>query len=263
MLANRSTAADTTEPPETTRDTLLHGRVVLWQPASGYRVAIDPVLLAASVRVGAGTQTLDIGCGVGAVALCLLARLPDLMITGIESDPHLADLARRNGAENGVSHRFRVLCGAVAAIPEILPKGSFDLVVINPPYLTAAQASPSPVAGKRHANQEGDTPLSAWIGAAERVLRRKGRLALIHRADRIADILAILGDRFGAVVLHPLWPKAGVPAKRVILHACKGVATPLCLEAGTVLHASDGSFTEAAAQILNGSGGPADPPPLF
>ena len=69
---NRSSGSDLT----------LGGRVRLRQPAEGYRVAVDPVLLAAAVPAGPGSRVLDLGCGVGAAALCLLTRVPEAEVTG-------------------------------------------------------------------------------------------------------------------------------------------------------------------------------------
>ena len=78
----------------------LGGRVRLWQPLSGYRAGVDPVLLAASVPATAGQTVLELGCGAGAAILCLAARVPGLHLTGVELQPAYADLARRNAAEN-------------------------------------------------------------------------------------------------------------------------------------------------------------------
>ena len=58
-----------------TEDKLLDGRVTLLQPRKGYRVAIDPVLLAAAVPARLGDHVLDLGSGTGAASLCLAARL--------------------------------------------------------------------------------------------------------------------------------------------------------------------------------------------
>ncbi|MDA1310002.1 MAG: methyltransferase [Proteobacteria bacterium] len=256
--------ANISPPPEPglTRDTLLDGRVVLWQPAEGYRAAIDPVLLAAAVEAGAGAKVLDLGCGAGTIALCLLARCPKISVTGLEIDDALAALARRNAAENGVSENFQTYQGSVAALAggslagEIeafkIEAGSFDIVVSNPPYLEAGRASLSPDLGKRTADVESTADLETWIGAASRALKPKGALALIHRADRLDHILALLRGRFGGITIHPLWPKQGVPAKRVIIQARKGMAAPTRLEPGTVLHQTDGPYTDAARIALSG-----------
>src|SRR5512139_3877326 len=73
-------------PEHLTDDRLLGGRVRLQQPASGFRAAIDPVLLAAAVPAGEGDIVLDVGCGTGAAALCLATRVEAAHVTGIEAD---------------------------------------------------------------------------------------------------------------------------------------------------------------------------------
>lgn len=246
---NSSIAVD----PSATRDALLGGKVALWQPAQGYRVAVDPVLLAASVEPRPGDRVLDLGCGVGAIALCLLARCPDISVQGLELNPDLVTLARRNAAENGVADRFEIHQGNVAAPPDEIESGAFDLVITNPPFLEAGGASASSDAGRRMAHMEGEADLRAWLDAAARALRPKGGLAMIHRADRIDDIIAGLRREFGEIVMHPLWPKPGRPAKRVIIRARKGVSSPARMEAGTVLHRPDGGYTDSAAALLAGA----------
>ena len=84
------------------------------------------------------------------------------------------------------------------------------------------------------------------------MLRAGGTLTLVHRADRLADALAALGPRAGEVVVFPLWPRAGRPAKRVLIRARRGAAAPLRLAPGLVLHGADGAFTPAAQAALRG-----------
>lgn len=237
-----------------TRDALLAGKVTLWQPAQGYRAAIDPVLLAAAVEPKTGARVLDLGCGVGAIALCLLARRADISAVGLELDPELVALARRNVAENNLGDRMDIHQGGITMPPAEIAPGAFDLVVCNPPYLEAGAASASPNPARQAANVEAVGDLGAWIAAASRALKPKGRLALIHRADRLDDIIAGLHGGFGEITVHPLWPKPGKPAKRVIIKARKGVSSPARMEAGTVLHTPDGGYSDTAEALLNGAG---------
>jgi tRNA1(Val) A37 N6-methylase TrmN6 len=82
------------------------------------------------------------------------------------------------------------------------------------------------------------------------MLRDKGGLTLIHRADRLGDILTALAGRAGGTIVFPLWPGEGKPAKRILLQATKGSAAPLILAHGLVLHRADGRNSEAAEAIL-------------
>ena len=82
------------------------------------------------------------------------------------------------------------------------------------------------------------------------MVRPKGSVSLVHRADRLDSLLPLVAAQGGEIVVFPLWPKAGAPARRVLVRARKGVATPLRLAPGLVLHADDGTWTAAAAAVL-------------
>jgi len=81
-------------------------------------------------------------------------------------------------------------------------------------------------------------------------LKPKGRLTLIHRADRLDELLAELRRHAGEIVVFPLWPKQGQPARRVLVSARTGVATPLRMAAGLVLHEASGAYADAARDVL-------------
>jgi tRNA1(Val) A37 N6-methylase TrmN6 len=231
-------------------DALLGGKVRLRQPLQGYRVAIDPVLLAAAVPAVAGDTVLDIGCGVGAAALCLAARVAGCRVTGIEAERALVRLANDNIALNGFADRVTAMAGDLLRPPPRLAPGSFAQVMVNPPFLDPAAATPPADPGKAAATREGEADLAAWIGFALAMLRPKGALTLIHRADRLEYLLAELAGRAGAIVVFPLWPGAGKPAKRVILRARKGVLAPTRLAPGLILHEPDGRYTPSADAVL-------------
>ena len=239
--------------PADAPDRLLGGRVRLRQPAEGYRVAVDPVFLAAAVPARAGSRVMDLGCGVGAAALCLLARVPEAEVTGWEIQEDLAALARENGRLNGRDRRLRVVLGDISERGGVA-SGTCDEVMCNPPHQpAAAPAAPDPA--KARATHEGGTALADWIEAALFHARAKGGITLIHRADRLDDLLAAFRGRAGGIVIFPLWPGQGRPAKRVILRAVKGSKAPLRLAAGLTLHRDDGTFTpEAEAVLRDGEG---------
>lgn len=243
-------AADDDVAPE---DALLGGRVRLRQPVKGYRAAIDPVLLAAAVNPAQGAAVLEVGCGTGAALLCLAVRRPDLRLTGLEKLPQAAALARENLTLNNLADRVEVLEGCLLAPPVELAAQTFDHVMMNPPYLAADRASPPPDPWKAAANVEGDARLVDWIAFARARLRPKGVLTLIHRADRLDEILAALAGDFGGVTVFALWPRLGQDAKRVIVRATKGVKTPARLAAGLALHDEAGGYTTAATPLLNGA----------
>ncbi len=227
--------------------------MALEQPEQGYRVAIDPVLLAASVAAAAGERILDGGCGVGAAALCLAARIVDCAITGVESNPTYAALARENAAVNGVTARIDIAGEEFQAYARDHP-GAFDQVMTNPPFHEPGRHTPSSNSGKAAAHGEESLDLKGWIGASWTALRTQGTLTLIHRADRVGNILAAFEGRFGAALIYPLWPRAGTEAKRVLISAIKGRRTLPRILPGLVLHRKDGAYTPEAEAILRDCG---------
>ncbi len=231
-------------------DEILGGRVRIVQKKRGYRVAIDPVLLAAAVAGEPGQSVLDLGAGVGAAALCLAVRVPAIAVTGLEADPFLVELANGNAALSGLSHRVSFVEGDLLAPPQELQPGSFDHVMANPPFIAAGTGRTPTAEGKARATMEGAADLCAWVRFCAQTVRPGGSVTVIHRADRLDDVLATVAPSFGGVRVLPLWPAAGRPAKRVIVVAQKGARTPLQLLPGLVLHRPDGRFTADAERVL-------------
>jgi SAM-dependent methyltransferase len=106
-------------------DTFLDGRVRVVQPDSGFRAGLDAVMLAACVPAQSGQAALELGSGVGTASLCLAARVPQLVLTGVEIDAGLAKLAQGNAAANGADARF--VAADIFALPSDL-KRDFDQV---------------------------------------------------------------------------------------------------------------------------------------
>jgi len=231
-------------------DALLGGRVRFRQPQRGERASIDPVLLAAAVPAMAGDSVIDVGCGSGAAALCLAARLPGVRVTGIDRERHLVRLASDNILLNGMNTRVSAMTGDLLRLPPRLEPGTFAHAMANPPFLEAGRAAASPDPDKANARLEGEADLAAWVRFALAMVRIKGTLTLIHRADRIEQVLAQLAGKVGEIVIFPLWPGSGRPARRIIVRARKGVATPTRLMAGLVLHEANGRYTKAADAVL-------------
>ncbi len=152
-----------------TRDRLLGGRVLLGQPAQGYRVAIDPVLLAAAVPADAGARVLDAGAGTGAAALCLAVRVPGCRVVGIELQPALQHIAAANVTDNALASRVEILPGDLTRLTSCRElRSRHD----QSPLPGRSSATPPPQPERACAHVEG-TPLDAWLGACLRMLRTR------------------------------------------------------------------------------------------
>lgn len=241
---------------EVTQDSLLDGRVRLLQPRRGHRVGSDAVLLAASVAAEAGEVVYDLGAGVGAVGLMVAARAGASVVL-VEREPFLVGLAHRNIGLNGFDERVKavaadILAPAAARRVAGLARESADMVVTNPPFLEEASARVSPSALRAAAHHLPQRGFERWIAAAADLLKPGGRLALIHRADRLDLCLARLGRGFGEIAVRPVHPRAGEPAIRILVTAVKGSRAPPRLVPALVLHAQAGGFTAEAEAVHRG-----------
>lgn len=247
-------AVSSDRPPsdDLTEDTLLGGRVRLRQPKGGYRAAIDPVLLAASVPAQPGEHVLDLGTGTGAAALCLMARRPGIRITGVEIEPSIADLATENARLNQIDCDFEVRLGDLTK-DDSFSHANFDHVMANPPFHDAARQRLSAIRPKAHANAFAREALGQWIDVGLKRLRTGGTLTLIHKPERLGDILGALARRAGRVIVLPIAPRTDMPAARVIVQAVKGRRTPLALLPAIVLHEADGRFRPEIDAVLRGA----------
>ncbi len=235
-----------------TDDTILGGRVRLRQSAAGYRAGLDAALLAAACDAPPGARVLDAGCGVGAVMLAAAARRPDCVFTGLERDAEAAALARVNIGLNGLEARVNLIEGDLAGGFAALGMPPFDAVLANPPFFDDESALRGPAATKRGAwiSPEG---LAVWTAFLIKAVREGGTITLIHRADRLSDILTGLGPKAGSFQIRGVHPFVDTPAKRLLARAIKTGKAPLKLLPPLVLHERQGAkHTDIVEAILRG-----------
>ncbi|HVV49085.1 MAG TPA: methyltransferase [Polyangia bacterium] len=235
---------------DVTADTLLRGRVRLYQPARGARMSLDPVLLAGFLAPPYG-RFLDIGCGAGPLAFLLLARDPAAAGVGVELQPRLAALAARGRDDNGWGTRLEIVEGDVRALGPRLGAGAFDLVATNPPYRTVASSPPSPNPERALAHNEIALRLVEWVAAAARAVRPGGRVAAILPAARGGELLeALAAQALAPARTRQVHPRAGEPASRVLVEARRGGGVSLMIEPPLVVHEASGGFTPEVRRML-------------
>jgi tRNA1(Val) A37 N6-methylase TrmN6 len=217
-----------------TRDAFLGGMLYLYQPRTGYRAGVDPVLLAATIPAVSGQNVLELGCGVGAAILCLGARVGGLTLTGVEREAQYAALAKRNGGA-----ALEVVEADIAALPLTLRQRQFDHVLVNPPYWRR-DASIAATDTVREAALGERTPLALWIATSCKRLVPRGQLHVIHRAERLPDLLAALPTDMGSIEVLPIAAREGRKPDRIILRARKSGRADFCLNAPLILHRGTG-----------------------
>jgi tRNA1(Val) A37 N6-methylase TrmN6 len=218
-----------------TVDAVLGGAVRLAQPRQGYRAGLDAALLAAACRVEPGESALEAGCGVGAALLAAAARNPGADFVGVERDPAARALAQANVALNEMADRVAIAAGDVGEPFRTLGLERFDAAFANPPFFDDPKVLRGPLPARRGA-YIADDGLEAWVTFLTKAVRDRGRITLIHRADRLADLLQLLSAKCGSFRVLPVQPFDDAPAKRVLVRAIKSGRAPLVLLPPLVLH---------------------------
>lgn len=219
------------------------------QTHDGLRASMDSVLLAALVQAKKGERLLDMGCGTGAVGLCVNDRLKDreLMISGIDHQEKMILLAEQNARANGLCNRCWYITADVTD-RGVFDRESFDHIVMNPPYYDPGKRLQSPDPARETAFSTDD--LSQWIGSALHWVRQGGSLSMIYPASGLSDSLSLVTKGFGAIEILPVYSKPQDPAIRVILRMIRNRKTPLVLHPPIVMCNPDGSQSDQAIAIL-------------
>lgn len=240
---------------DTTEDAFLGGALIIEQSRHGSRAGIDAIFLAASAPAKAGQRVLDLGSGSGIVALAIATRVEDVHVAGVEIDPTLCELARRNASRNGLSGRVAFFQGDVtrpvaALVSAGLDLESFNHAVANPPFLAACQVRLPKNDALRRAHTLEAGELEQWVKFSTAFLKPGGTVTMIHRPDALPQLLTSFKGRIGGICVYPLFPREGESASRILIRGIKGSRAPLTISPGMVLHKSGSRYTIEADAIL-------------
>ena len=181
-----------TSATDYTKDTLFDGRIRCLQHRKGYRFSVDAVLLGNFIQPRAGDRILDLGCGCGIIPLILAYRWPKVSVTGLEIQPDLASLARKNVELNDWQERIEIIPGDLKEIKKYVEAGSFDWVISNPPYRKSGSGRVNPGDEQAFARHEQLADLESVVKAADWAVKKRGRIAFIYPASRGAAVISEL-----------------------------------------------------------------------
>lgn len=207
----------------------------------------DSFLLSAFPRLKPGLRVLDLGCGTGLLSLLLLQRQGALTVTGLDLQPQAVALAERAAVENGLEDRLSFQQGDLR---DTLPAGPFDLIVCNPPYYPVSGGALAAADARRTARAEVGCTLEDLCRAARRVLRWGGAFCLVHKPERLTDLLSSLR----AAGLEPkrmrlVSTRPETAPSLVLLEGSRGGKPGLDLEPPLVLYTPEGAPSEDLDRI--------------
>lgn len=227
---------------------LLNQQIKIFQPVDGYHTSSDAVLLSSLPdKIKPEDSILDVGSGTGGISLCLAKRFPQNKIIGLEIQPELAELSNLSAQANGFDNLSYYNCDIKTKNLPVKPC-SFNHVISNPPY--SDHDMPSPNKSKATAHNHTDFTLTQWINFCLKMLKPFGYLYFIHRTEAINEFITALQGKAGGIKVIPIYSKQKQNAKRVMLIAQKDSKAPSIILPPFYTHNQDGSYTEAAEQIL-------------
>ncbi len=246
-------SVDALSPAEDeTLDAICGGDIRILQRARGYRFNLDPLLLADfAASGGLGDPAVDLGTGTGIIPLLLVRRYGLRRVTGVELQPRLYELARRNIRLNGCDDEVSLALADLRRIRESMPRESFAHVLANPPYrrIHASQRSPEPE--RAIATSEIACTLTDVIRAAWHLLKSRGSLHLVVPAARLPEVLTELkAQRFAPRRLRLVHARPGRAAHLALVSATRGGSEPLTVPAPLLLHGAHGHGFTAEIQRL-------------
>ena len=199
-------------------ETLFNG-FTLEIPPGGFPLSTDSMVLAHFIKLPRSAKILDLGSGCGTLGVLLCARDPACTVTGFELTEHAHWAAKENIRVNGLQSRMESICADLRQIPEVLPQGSFSLCVSNPPYFSGGPLSHRTPLARR---EDGCT-LAELLKSAAWALKYGGDLYLVHRPERLGEIIALAAPfRLEAKRLGLLRHAEGQRPNLILLQLRKG-----------------------------------------
>ncbi len=233
-------------------DDLQFAGLKILQKTAGFRFGMDAVLLSDFVRAEAQATVADFGTGTGILPLLMWGRGKGQRFEAFEIQREMADMARRSVALNGLSARIRVHEASVEEAPSLLSSGSVDVIVCNPPYGMPGATLHNPVLSKDLARHQAPRGLKPWFTAAYRLLRGRGRMALIYPAPMMLSLMndlsraALIPKRFRLI-----YPRVDKPANLVLVEAVKDARPTLQPEPPLIVYEQDGTMTPELRKIYH------------
>ena len=225
----------------------LPGGLRLKIPEGCFPLSTDSMALGDFVTLKRNAKVLDLGSGCGSLGLLLCSKDPACHVTGLEISETAHRAALENIRDNGLADRMESLCCDLRQMPANLTPGSFQVCVSNPPYFGGGPASKNLTEARR----EDLCSVKDLFTAASRVLKFGGDFFLVHRPEKLGELMTEGGARgFQCKHLRLLRHRQDGPVALVLLKLRKGAKPGLILDE-TSLFDSQGNRTEDYIRIYH------------
>lgn len=233
-------------------DDLQFAGLKIIQSEKDFRFSMDSVLLADFATVQNRNRVCDLGTGTGIIPLLLLGRNESILCDAVEIQQKAAERAERSMRLNHAEEKIRVHHGDLKEVRQLLPHAQYALVTCNPPYAASGTAIPSPYPSIQGARQEENCTLDDIAGAANWLLKYRGRFCFMLPAHRLTEAMEVLKrHQMEAKRLRMVHSTIDKEARLVLIEAMKGVSVGVKVLPPLIVHNSDGSETVEIGRIYH------------
>lgn len=230
------------------------GIITIAQPSKGHRFTLDSIVLSDFCRIRPRGKVLEPGAGTGVISICLAKKFPRASFIAVEMQERLAMLCAENIRINGLENRITTVCSDIADLPASFAAGTFDAIVMNPPYLKSKTGRPSPVPERRKSRQDTTAAIEAWLDLHV-LLKNRGRLFAVFPAHRMSELFLLMKDRrLEPKRIRILHPHQDRPASLVLIDAVKSGGEGIEVMPPLFVHKAGGGYTDETLEIYDHKG---------
>lgn len=233
-------------------DDLQRNHYQIIQHPDKFCFGMDAVLLSGFAKAKRGDRVLDLGTGTGIIPILLSAKTQAEHLTGLEIQEESADMARRSVMLNNLQDRIDMITGDIREAGSIFSPASFEVVTCNPPYMTAKHGLTNPNEYKAIARHEICCTLEDVIAASAKVLKPEGKLYLVHRPFRMAEIIRVMGAyRLEPKRLRMVYPYVDQEPNMLLIEAVRGGKSGMTVEKPLIINEAPGIYTREITELYS------------
>lgn len=233
-------------------DDLEYKGLKIIQNKEGFCFGIDSVLLSDFAKNIKKDSVVDIGTGTGIISILLSKKAEIKKIYGIEIQEEVADMAKRSVKLNDLQDKIQIINKNIKNIFEEIEPNKIDAIVTNPPYMKLNTGAKNEEIKKLISRHEVECNLEDIIKISYKLLKSKGEFYMVHRAERIVDILYNLRKyKLEPKEIRFIHSKVGKEPNLVLIKAVKDAGEHLIIDSPLVVYNNDGTYTDEILKIYN------------
>ncbi|CDF57180.1 tRNA1(Val) (adenine(37)-N6)-methyltransferase [Thermobrachium celere] len=230
-------------------DLELKGLKIIQNP-DWFCFGIDAVLLSSYAVIRKKDRVVDLGTGTGIIPLLVYGKYEPKEIIGVEIQKDVADMARRSIELNGLTDIIKIYEGDIKDCFKYIGINQFDVVVSNPPYKKGSSGILNMSDTKAISRHEVLINIDELCFSASRLLKGGGRFYMIHRPERLKDIiLALNNNKFTPKRIRFVHPKINKAPNMVLIESVKAGGDFLKIEEPLYVYNDDGTYTQEILKI--------------